>query len=79
VEYYFELSAQIAELEAIKKGVLEHIVRDCKEQDSEINGHKLTKVVKKGAVSYAKAVKELLPNADLTPYIGSASEYWRLS
>jgi hypothetical protein len=79
VEYYFELSAQIAELEAIKKGVLEHIVRDCKEQDSEINGHKLTKVVKKGAVSYAKAVKELLPNADLTPYMGSASEYWRLS
>jgi hypothetical protein len=79
VEYYFELSAQIAELEAIKKGVLEHIVRDCKEQDSEINGHKLTKVVKKGAVSYAKAVKELLPDADLTPYMGAASEYWRLS
>jgi putative phage-type endonuclease len=79
VEYYFELSAQIAELEAIKKGVLEHIVRDCNEQDSDINGHKLTKVVKKGAVSYAKAVKELLPNADLTPYMGEASEYWRLS
>jgi hypothetical protein len=34
---------------------------------------------KKGAVSYAKAVKELLPNADLTPYTGEASEYWRLS
>jgi putative phage-type endonuclease len=79
VEYYFELSAQIAELEAIKKGVLEHIVRDCKEQDSDINGHKLTKVVKKGAVSYAKAVKELLPDADLTPYMSAASEYWRLS
>lgn len=79
VEYYFELKAQIAELDALAKGVLEQIVKDCNEKDSEINGHKLTKVVKKGAVSYAKAVKELLPDADLTPYMGEQSEYWRLS
>ena len=79
VEYYFELKAQIAELDALAKGVLEQIVKDCNEKDSDINGHKLTKVVKKGAVSYAKAVKELLPNADLTPYMGEQSEYWRLS
>lgn len=79
VEYYFELKAQIAELDALAKGVLEQIVKDCNEKDSDINGHKLTKVVRKGAVSYAKAVKELLPNADLTPYMGEQSEYWRLS
>ena len=79
VEYYFELKAQITELDALAKGVLEQIVKDCNEKDSEINGHKLTKVVKKGAVSYAKAVKDLLPNADLTPYMGEQSEYWRLS
>lgn len=79
VEYYFELKAQIAELDALAKGVLEQIVKDCNEKDSDINGHKLTKVVKKGAVSYAKAIKELLPDADLTPYMGEQSEYWRLS
>lgn len=79
VEYYFELKAQIAELDALAKGVLEQIVKDCNEKDSDINGHKLTKVVKKGAVSYAKAVKELLPDADLMPYMGEQSEYWRLS
>ena len=79
VEYYFELKAQIAELDALAKGVLEQIVKDCNEKDSDINGHKLTKVVKKGAVSYAKAVKELLPDADLTAYMGEQSEYWRLS
>ena len=79
VEYYFELKAQIAELDALAKIVLEQIVKDCNEKDSDINGHKLTKVVKKGAVSYAKAVKELLPDADLTPYMGEQSEYWRLS
>jgi putative phage-type endonuclease len=79
VEYYFQLKAQMAELDALAKSVLEQIVKDCNEKDSDINGHKLTKVVKKGAVSYAKAVKELLPDADLTPYMGEQSEYWRLS
>lgn len=79
VEYYFELKAQIAELDALAKGVLEQIIEDCDGKDSDINGHKLTKVVKKGAVSYAKAVKELLPDADLTPYMSEPTEYWRLS
>ena len=79
VDYYFELKAQIKSLEDISKQVLDQIVFDCNEKDSEINGHKLTKVVKKGAVSYAKAVKELLPDADLTAYTSEQTEYWRLS
>lgn len=79
VEYYFELKAQITELESLAKGVLEQIVKDCGEKDSDICGHKLTKVVKSGTVSYSKAIKDLLPDADLTPYTGKPSEYWRLS
>jgi len=79
VDYYFELKAQIKSLEDISKQVLEQIIFDCNEKDSDINGHKLTKVVKKGAVSYAKAVKELLPDADLTAYTSEQTEYWRLS
>lgn len=79
VDYYFELKAQIKSLEDISKQVLDQIVFDCNEKNSEINGHKLTKVVKKGAVSYAKVVKELLPDADLTAYTSEQTEYWRLS
>jgi putative phage-type endonuclease len=79
VDYYFEIKAQIKSLEDISKQILEQIVFDCNGKDSEINGHKLTKVVKKGAVSYAKAIKELLPNADLTSYTSEQTEYWRLS
>ena len=41
-----------------------------------IAGHKLFKTEKQGAISYAKAIKELLPNADLEPYRGKPSEYW---
>ena len=39
----------------------------------------ITRVQKKGAVSYQKAIKEIAPNADLEPFIGKDSEYWRIS
>lgn len=48
-------------------------------KDALICGRKLTKVQKAGAVSYARAIKDLLPKADLSPYTGKSSEYWRLS
>ena len=48
-------------------------------KDALICGRKLTKVQKLGAVSYAKLVKELLPNADLKPYTGAASSYWKFT
>jgi len=79
VKYYFELKAQIASLEELAKITLQEIVNGCDNKDSEIAGHKLTKVVKKGSVSYAKAVKKLLPNADLSAFTGEPTEYWLLS
>lgn len=39
----------------------------------------ITLVKKKGNISYQKAVKDLLPDADLEPYRGKNSEYWRVS
>jgi len=48
-------------------------------KDALINGRKLTKVTKAGAISYAKAIKELLPKADLTAYTGVSSSYWKFT
>jgi len=48
-------------------------------KDALIVGRKLTLVQKAGAVSYAKLVKDLLPNADLKPYTGKPSEYWKFT
>lgn len=48
-------------------------------KDALICGRKLTKVQKAGAVSYAKAIKDLLPKADLGPYTGAASTHWRFT
>jgi putative phage-type endonuclease len=79
VDRYLMLAEQIKELEAEKKRLLDEIVKLADGKDSEINGHKLTKVTKAGSISYAKAVKELLPDVDLTEYTGDPISYWRLS
>jgi putative phage-type endonuclease len=47
-------------------------------EKAEIGGFMLTKVGKAGAISYAKAVKDLLPGADLEPYRGAASTSWMI-
>jgi putative phage-type endonuclease len=79
VDRYLMISEQIKELEAEKKRLLDEIVKLADGKDSEINGHKLTKVTKAGSISYAKAVKELLPDADLSEYTGDPVSYWRLT
>jgi len=48
-------------------------------RDALILGRKLTKVEKKGSVKYAEAFKALMPKADLTPYMGKSSEYWKFT
>jgi len=59
--------------------ILDALVVMAEGKDAEVCGRKLTKVVRKGSIAYSKAVKDLLPGADLTAYRGEPSEYWRLS
>lgn len=47
-------------------------------EKAEIGGFMLTKVSKSGAIAYAKAVKDLLPGADLEPYRGAPSTSWMI-
>ena len=79
VREYDELVEQLAWLEERKKDLLAQIVQAAGEKDAEFAGRKLTKVEKAGAISYAKAIKELLLKADLEPYRGKPSSYWKLS
>ena len=41
-----------------------------------ISGLLVSPVEKKGSVSYAKAIKDLLPGADLEPYRSKSTSYW---
>lgn len=61
-----------------KAELLQQIVELSKSQNSVIHGRKLTQVKRDGSISYAKAIKELLPDADLSKYKGNPTTYWKL-
>jgi len=79
VSEYDYLTTVIDNAESRKKEVLAELVKLANEKDATICERKLTKVVREGAVSYAKAFKDLMPFADLSKYKGKASEYWKFS
>ena len=79
VREHDELAEAIDNAKARQSEIMERLIKLAKERDAEVAGHKLTKVTRKGNVSYAKVIKEHLPNLDLEPYRGKAPEYWKLS
>lgn len=74
-----ELKEQIELLEERKKDLLAELVEMGKGRDATIAGRKLTLVSKAGSVSYAKVVKEKLPDLDLTPWTGKATSFWKVT
>jgi hypothetical protein len=75
---YDVLTKKIKEAEDRKKEILDNLVFETAGEDATICGRKLTLVHRAGAVSYAKAIKELAPNADLEKWRGEPSSYWTL-
>lgn len=78
VREYDELSEAIELATERKKDLLADMVALAKERDALIGGRKLTKVEKAGAVSYAKAIRELCPDASLEKWRGKPSQYWTI-
>ena len=76
VTRYSNISDQIKALEILKKDLLSEIVERCGERQSEIDGHKLTKVERIGNVDYAKIPE--LKSVDLERYRKKPSAYWSL-
>lgn len=67
------------ESEEVEKALLAELVEMSEGKDAEVHGRKLTLVKRQGTISYAKAIKELLPEANLEKWRGKPSEGWRLS
>ena len=61
------------------KEIVERLVDMTGGKDALVDGRLLTKVQKAGAVSYAKALKAIAPKADLEPYRGAATSYWKIT
>lgn len=75
---YDDLVNAIERAEERKKELLADIVKMAGEKNAVFGGRKLTKVEKKGSISYAQAIKVLAPGANLEPWRGKASSYWML-
>ena len=76
-----EYDDQCAIMEAAsnrKQELLAKIVSLANNKDALICGRSLKKTQRAGAVSYAKVVKDHLPDLDLEQYRGKPSEYWVL-
>ena len=78
VEEYDQVNETLELAEQRKKDILAELIKLSGERNSEICGRKLTKVNKKGAINYAKIVKEHLPELDLDKYRGKSFSYWQL-
>jgi len=75
---YDDLQDAILRADERKSEILADIVAMCGGKNSTVCGRKLSKVEKVGSISYAKAIKELAPNADLERWRGKPSSYWML-
>jgi putative phage-type endonuclease len=73
---YDDLAKEIKAAEDRRKAILGELVAASGGDEAVICGRKLTLVKKAGSVSYAAAVKELAPNANLDKWRGEPSSYW---
>lgn len=74
-----ELSEQIELATERKKDLLADIAALGKGKNALVAGRKVTLVEKAGSISYAKAIKSLLPDANLEKWRGKASNFWKVT
>lgn len=75
---YDELNEAIENASKRKKDIIARLVHIADSKDAKVAGRNLTLVKRAGSVSYAKALKDIAPDADLEPYRGKPSESWQV-
>lgn len=76
---YDEMAEAEERASARRKAIIDELVQMAGNGDAEVCGRKLTRVDRAGSISYAKALAELDPGADLEKWRGKPSSSWRLS
>lgn len=75
---YDELSDAIDNATQRKKDIVARMVEMSDGKNAVVAGRNLTLVKRSGSISYAKAISELLPDADLEKWRGKPSESWQV-
>ena len=77
VAEYDELSEAADHAKDRMAEIKDRLIQMAGEKNADVCGRNLTKVEKAGSVSYAKVVKDHLPDVDLEPYRGKQQVSWR--
>jgi putative phage-type endonuclease len=77
-EEYAELKDAIDRAKERQADIMEELKLYSGGKNAKIGDFSLTKVERKGSVSYSKVVKEHCKDVDLKPYAGKPSTYWTL-
>jgi putative phage-type endonuclease len=75
---YDELAEAIENAKAKQEEVRARIIALAQDRSATIAGRNVTKIETAGRVAYAKAIAELLPDADLSKWRGKPSTSWRI-
>ena len=78
ISEYDDLVEAIERADERKKELLAKIVEVAGGKNAVFGGRNLTLVQRDGSISYAKAVKELMPNVSLEKWRGKPTSYWML-
>lgn len=76
---YDELRKIQDDAKAEQQDIMDALIDAAGGKSAEVCGRKLTRVERVGSVSYARVVKDHLPNIDLEPYRGEGGTSWRLT
>lgn len=76
VAEYDELDVAITNAKARQTELMDQLKAQAKDVSVIVCGRLLTKSITPGSISYSRAVKELLPSADLEAYRGEPSTKW---
>jgi len=74
-----EIDDGLHNLQSERADMLQKLIDMADGKNAEICGRKLTLVSGGKSVAYAKAIKELLPDADLSKWTSAKKDSWRLS
>lgn len=75
---YDQICEALDNATARKAELIADMVRISGSQNAEFAGRNLTLVKRAGSIAYAKAIKELMPDADLEKWRGKPSESWQV-
>src|SRR5699024_4022746 len=76
---YDEIRKIQDDAKAEQQDIMDALIDAAGGKSAEVCGRKLTRVERAGSVSYARVVKDHLPDIDLEPYRGEGGTSWRLT